>query len=426
MKKYLSNKYTIAIICLFAFHIFFRFYNLEKWASFNWDQIDNAWASLRIILAHKYPLVGMVAKANSGLYIGPLYYYLTALFYSITRLDPIASPLLAGVTGIFSFITLAFVTKRLFNKKIALVSCFIYAFSSYIIEFERSQWPVNFIAPVSLLIFYYLYRVITGKPKYLIHLSIVLGLSFQIHFTSIFYPIIVLLSLPFLPFNKKSVKYYALSIFIVMVSLIPQILYYTKANSHNANTIRSYFRTFYHGFHLRRVWQLAPDAFIKFVSLLNTPYDFLRNSVFLFIPVFSFLFTRERPDKNRMKLCYLLFLWIIVPWIIFSTYKGELSDYYFTLQLYMDIFVLAYISVWIWEQKLLVFKIMIGAFWLYYGAVNMQKFLRTDNGNLLKNKLLVKQAVEEGRRIEFSDGDPQSYLYFYYFYTQTGKMPYRL
>ena len=92
----------------------------------------------------------------------------------------------------------------------------------------------------------------------------------------------------------------------------------------------------------------------------------------------------------------------------------------------MDIFVLAYISVWIWEQKLLVFKIMIGAFWLYYGAVNMQKFLRTDNGNLLKNKLLVKQAVEEGRRIEFSDGDPQSYLYFYYFYTQTGKMPYRL
>ena len=427
MKKYLTNKYTILIACLFICHIFFSFYNLEKWASFHWDQIDNAWASARIILAHKYPLVGMVAKANSGIYIGPLYYYLTALFYSITRLDPIASPLLASFTTVFSFVTVALVTRRLFNEKIALLSCFIYTFSSYITGFERSQWPVNFIAPISLLIFYYIYKVITeGKPKYFIYLSLLLGLSFQIHFTSIFYPLIVFLCFPFFPRNKKTILFVAASIAIIVVSLMPQIVYYTQANSHNANSIGSYFHTFYHGFHLRRFLQLAPDAFIKFVSILNTPYEFLRSSAFLFIPVFMFLYLHEHIDKKRMKLCYLLFLWIIVPWVIFSTYKGELSDYYFTLQMYTDIFVLAYISIWIWEQKFIVGKIFIAGFWIYFGITNTQKFFRTENGNLITDRPLVKQAVEVGRQIGFTDGDPQSYLYFYYFYTLKGKMPYKL
>ena len=48
---------------------------------FGYDQVDNAWAAKNIIINHWYPLVGMVAKANSGIYIGPVYYYLIAVFY---------------------------------------------------------------------------------------------------------------------------------------------------------------------------------------------------------------------------------------------------------------------------------------------------------------------------------------------------------
>ena len=39
------------------------------------------------------------------------------------------------------------VAKKMFNQKVAIASCLIYTFSSFIINAERIQWPVNFIAP---------------------------------------------------------------------------------------------------------------------------------------------------------------------------------------------------------------------------------------------------------------------------------------
>jgi 4-amino-4-deoxy-L-arabinose transferase-like glycosyltransferase len=422
----MNKKYFFLLGILFIIHLFSQFYHLERWTSFTWDQIDNAWAALRILIAHKYPLVGMVAKANSGIYIGPLYYYLVSVFYAITRLDPIASPLLASVTSLFGFAVIYYVSKRLFDEKIALLSCFIYTFSSYIITFERSQWPVNFIAPFSLLIFYFLYKVIIGETKYCIHLSVMLGLSFHIHFTSIFYPIIIMASLPFFTYNRTTVKYFLLSVPIIGFFLVPQILYYTGANAHRAGNVTSYFQDYFHGFHFTRFRQLTFDAFVKFTSILEFPYSFLRKSVFIYIPMFILIYLREHFNRKTVMLSYLLALWIIVPWVVFSTYRGEISDYYFSLQLYIAVIVLAYISMWIWKRKQFILSVAIAAFWLYYAITNTQKFFLRQDGDFIKNKTIVEQAVREGRRIEFSDGNPQSYLYFYYIYTQTGTIPYKL
>ena len=184
----MKSKHSILLICLFVCFIFFRFYKLLSLASFNWDQLDYAWAAVRIISVHKFPLLGPQAK-GSGMYIGPLYYYFAALFYYITGLNPIASPIIAACTSIINFGVLYYVSKNLFNKRTALLSCFIYTFSDFLIQSERVQWQVSFIAPVSLLIFYFLYKVITGESRYLIPLAICTGLAFHTHFTAIFFPI---------------------------------------------------------------------------------------------------------------------------------------------------------------------------------------------------------------------------------------------
>ena len=87
---------TLILGILFVFHVFFRFYGFEEKHGFSWDQVDNAWAAKNILVEHKFPLVGMVAKQNSGFYIGPMYYYYVAFFYLLTNLDPIASVFIAG------------------------------------------------------------------------------------------------------------------------------------------------------------------------------------------------------------------------------------------------------------------------------------------------------------------------------------------
>ncbi len=412
------KRYFLLIAALFLIHAFFMFYKLENWAIFGWDQVDNAWTAIRILVAHKYPLLGMVAKGNSGIYIGPLYYYLVAVFYFFTRLDPIASPILAGCTALFSFWVIYAVSRRLFDGKVAVIACFIYTFSSTIIEAERIQWPVNFVAPLALLIFYFLYKVMTGDMKYVIYLAIAAGLSFHIHFTSIFFPIIIALSLPLVPFNKKIWKYILIAVPLFLLFITPQVIYYLTADHGNG-----YFHSYYHGFHLQRMLQLSHDAFIKFQSILEKPYAMLRNAVFFYVPLFFLAYGKKR---HWFKLFYLVALWILVPWIVFTTYSGEISDYYFTIQLYLAVILFAYLTVWVWETKQLFLRAAIGIFWLYFAVMNVQIFLNTKHGNLSEDRIKVQQSVDKGELINFTDGDPRSYLDYYYSYVQHKPLPFKL
>lgn len=426
LRQFTRNPYFMIVIALFLVHIFFMFYKLESWTTFGWDQVDNAWAAMRILTVHKYPLLGMVAKGNSGMYIGPLYYYFVGIFYFFTQLHPIASPLIAGCTALFSFWVIYYVTRRIFNARVALASCFIYTFSSFIIRSERIQWPVNFIAPLSLLIFYFLYKVLTGETKYAIHLAAAIGLSFHIHFTSIFYPIIVLLAIPFISLRKFSWKYILLSVPAFLVFFIPQAVYYVQAKAAgNISNYSGYFQTYYHGFHLRRLIQIAHDAFIEFEAVLSTPYKILRNAVFLYLPLF-FLTSYSKPLKNWYKLCYITALWILVPWIIFATYSGELSDYYFSSHLYIAIIVFGYLTIWIWERKHLAIRVCLCIFWMYYAIANIQGFFNMPNGNLQRNITVVQQTIQGGRSINFTEGDPQSYLFYYYLFISHKPLPYQM
>lgn len=427
LRQFARNPYGIAIASLFLIHIFFMFYELSARAIFGYDQVDNAWAAATMFISHKYPLLGMVAKGNSGIYIGPLYYYFISAFYFFTRLHPIASPIIAGVTSLAGFWIIWGVAKRLFNRNVALVSSFIYTFSVFIIKSERVQWPVNFIAPLSLLIFYFLYKIITGQSKFIIHLAVCVALMFHVHFTAVFFPIIILLSLPLVPMNISTLKYTLLSIPVFSVFFIPQIISIIQTyRPDGTNPYTSYLAANYHGFHLRRVLQIAHDAFIQFEAILGVPYKMLRGAVFYFVPAFYLAYYFSKPSRHWWKLFYIIGLWIAVPWAIFATYKGEISDYYFSIQLYLAVIILGYLTVWIWERKQIVLRLGIAAFWLYFAIMNMQSFFSTSPGEYLKRFAKIREAVDTGHAINFTHGDPESYIYFYLLYTEDKPLPYKL
>jgi hypothetical protein len=209
--------------------------------------------------------------------------------------------------------------------------------------------------------------------------------------------------------------------------MIPQAIYYIQANNQKGlGNYNGYFQSYYHGFHLQRMLQLAHDAFIKFQSILEKPYRILRNAVFLYVPLFFVAYWHKQKQSQWLKLCYLVLLWILVPWIVFTTYSGEISDYYFNIQLYLAIIIFGYLTYWIWETKHIVLRVAIGLFWLYFAITNVQIFLKTDHGNLVEDKVKVQQSVASGHLINFTEGDPQSYLDFYYSYMQHKPLPFKL
>src|SRR5581483_1157774 len=233
LKKYiLQNKWILVLFVLFAFHVFLRFYQIEIRNQFTWDQVDNAWAAKDILVDHKLPLLGMVAKQNTNFYIGPLYYYLITPFYWFSNLDPIASGIFAGISSIVTFFVIFFVVKKTFSTEVALVAVFIHTFAMYIIELDRIQWPINFVAPVSLLIFFFLRKVMLGEVKYVYPLFIFLGISFHLNFTAVYFPIIILLSLPFFPKTRKMLINLLLALPTFFIWLVPNII---AESSHTAN-----------------------------------------------------------------------------------------------------------------------------------------------------------------------------------------------
>jgi 4-amino-4-deoxy-L-arabinose transferase-like glycosyltransferase len=407
----LSNKSLVILIVIFAFELFLRFYQMDLKNPFGYDQVDNAWAVKKIIVDHIFPLVGMVAKGNSSIYIGPVYYYMIAIVYWIFNLNPLASAVFAGLTSIFTFWVIFYVAKKMFSMEVALFAVFINTFFLPAILFDRVQWPVNFIPGISLLIFYVLYRIILEDVKKIIILALLVGFSFSIHFTSIFYPIIIVLSLPLFPRTKETIKYSLLALPLFLIWLAPNVVYQLQQKT-GGSSIATYLQTYYHGFHLTRVKQLLGDALIEFNG-----YAFINQLVplkFIALPAFFLAFLYKSIKREKLILCYLILLWFIVPWFVFATYSGEISDYYFAINKFIALLIIAYFFSRIWMIKNIIPKVIIVVVLLYVAVININAYLPFVDNSLLPREKSVIQIVNQNGWVAFRVGVPDSYLYYYY------------
>lgn len=414
-KKYwkllLKYKYPLFVFGIFVFDLFLRTYQLDLKNPFGYDQVDNAWAAKNIIVNHWYPLVGMVAKTNSGIFIGPAYYYLISIFYWIFNLNPVASWVVAVFSSLFTFLVLFYVVKKLFSWEMAIIALLINTFSYHIAIFDGIQWPVQLLPTISLVIFYLLYKIILGDAKKIIPLAIAVGIAFNLHFTAIFFPIIIVLSLPLFPRTKETLKYVLLGLPLFLVWLLPNIVYSLTNKSFNSNA--SYISTYSHGFHLRRMFQIVGDALIQFNPYLVN--DKISSFKIILLPLFFLLYLFKSFNTERKKFAYLVFLWFLIPWVVFTVYSGEISDYYFVANRFIVLIILSFFLYLAWNLKYIFAKAAVIVFIAVYCFYNLMTFLPyKDEGNLPKKEKAVKQLVEQGRRIEFQVGVPESYLYYYY------------
>lgn len=408
----LKNKVLIILLLLLLAHIFLRFYLLAQRANLGWDQIDSAWAAKSIIVDKQVLIQGPVAKGNSGFYLGPLYYYLIAIFYFFTNLDPIASPVFAAIMSIFNFLVLFFITKKIFGNYVGLMAIGINTFSLYILNSDRTQSAYYLIPLTSYIIFYFLYKVITGNVRHIFYLAAATGLSFHVDFVSIFYPIIIFLTLPFFPRNKKTVQYILLSLSVFFLFILPMLFADFFASHSMSNSLVNYLHTYYHGFHLTRILQLSYDAFFYFGVVLQ--FNIFRPFIFIFFPLFGIIFYFTNPKKERLLLLYLMFLWIFIPWLVFSTYRGEITQYYFSQSQDIVIAVFAFLTVFLYKKKFILGKMIVIIFWCFYAIYNLQQFFNIPSGNMLRIETSIKSAVINKEIVPFKDKDPNSYLYYIY------------
>lgn len=407
----IKYRYYFLLSLIFVFELFLRFYQTETRNPFGWDQINNAWAAQKIIDNHEFPLLGFQAKLNSGIYVGPPYYYLISIIYFLTDLDPVASGIFAGITSIFTFFTLFYVTKKLFSLNVAIIAVFLNTFAFAGIMWDRIQGPANFIPSLSLIIFYSLYKIVTGYPKFIVLLSLALGIYLHVHLTFIFFPIVIALLLPFFSKTKEMFQYVFISFVLFIIFLAPSIIALIQNSQHSVNAL-NYGNSYYHGFHLTRVMQLVSDSLIQFEFFFSL--SFLSPLKYVIIPIFFFFYLSNSVSREKLLLCYLVILSFLVPLLVLSTYSGEISDYYFSTNRFIVVMIIAFLIVKIYEYKNLITNVFLFSCLLFYAYFNLDNFFLEKGGGLYKQRKVVLEAINKGKKIEFEEGSGKSYLYYYY------------
>ena len=74
----------LGIILLIGF--FFRTYHIVEWLDFGHDADLYSWIIKDILVNHHPRLIGQLTSAP-GIFIGPLFYYLLAPFFVLTKMD---------------------------------------------------------------------------------------------------------------------------------------------------------------------------------------------------------------------------------------------------------------------------------------------------------------------------------------------------
>ncbi len=171
---------------------------------------------------------------------------------------------------------------------------------------------------------------------------------------------------------------------------------------------------------MRRVIQLIPDNFLQFSAIVNIPIlSWLR---YLWLPVFCYLLLRHN-GRHERNMVILTLLFFAVPLLILSTYSGELSNYYYSLELPIAVLVISWILVWAIKQPSLISKLVVGCFLSIFAVVNSMKFLEDRNPSFHLYRLEAQNNLQIHKDVQFSMGDPISYLYFYYRYRKEGEWP---
>jgi len=358
----------------------------------------------------KFVLVGPITGIGH-FHLGPLYYYLLLPFYFFSRSDPMASNYLNIAINSFNFLVIYIIFTKLLGRKSGFLSLFIYAVSNYLIRQNQIPWNVSLVPGISVLIFYCLYKVCLSNFQWFLALAALCGLFFNIHFTAIFLPLIVLPSLLLIPNKSKSLRWFLISIPLYLVWLVPVIFADFFSYHSEFYKLRDFLNDYFIGFHFRFLLFRIPDSLILletiiFIPLIKYIFKYILPPLFLIVILF---FEKDKKVKLQGKL---VLFWLIGPLIGFTLYGGQISDYYFLITLPSVLFIIVYL-----QKKLLglypknIIAVISIFFWIFYLYINTKDFwIKPKYGGLAAQKAEVKADMRQ-EKWQYKEGDIKSYLF---------------
>lgn len=238
MINFIKKNYLVVI--LLAVAIFARFYRLADIYYFMMDEERDVFIASNI-LKGKFTLIG--GSVPGGIFLGPLYFYLTAVLLFFSRLSPIGLAVFASAIGVLSAVLLYETVKLIIkDKTIAFFSALLYASSFLVVIYNRAYWPLTYAPMVSILTINFLYRILALRARrYIIPLALVQLIGVQTDPSNFSSFVTMLIFFVLYGIFRRYKKDVVISLVIILFAHLPLLLFDLRHNFFIANNVKNFF-----------------------------------------------------------------------------------------------------------------------------------------------------------------------------------------
>lgn len=320
--------WLIGLVAILLIASWFRLYRVRDYLVFLGDEGRDALVWKRMIVDHRFTLLGPTASVG-GFYLGPIYYYLTLPFAWAWGLDPVGPAYFVAILGIATVYLVYLFGKRYLNPTIGLTAAFLYSFAPLIVRYSRSSWnpnPLPFFTLAGLML---LYEGTRQKKLLLSFLAgISLGITWQLHYLALIlapvYLAIILLASK--RTNLVASTYSLVAVFIGWIlGFLPFLAFEIRHNFPNTRTVLEFITRKNGAIHpvisdvIVTFWQ---RILLMFRTVLFWPDNLVTKLAVVITIALGLIYLFRQRHR-------LLAIWFLVGMFTFAFYQGSIADYYF-------------------------------------------------------------------------------------------------
>lgn len=373
-----ENKQEFLLLLLILFiGAFFRLYQIRGHATFLGDEGRDAIIIKRMIVDHKFTLLGPTISFGN-LYLGPVYYYFMIIPLWLTGLDPVGPAMMVGLFGLTTIFLVWLTGKEFFGSKVGLIASLLYAVSPLVITHTRSSWNPNPMPFFSLLAIYGLYKAVKDKEgKWLALVGACLGVAIQLHYIAFVLIIsVILMLIIFRP--KIYFRWYLVGILAFLVAVSPQLLFEIR---HNFVNLRAMINLALKKGEFVESAGIGLEKFMPlslynrlFVSLIATKEIVLGTIIALICGVTALLaFLKEKKAKIHNPGLLIILLWIFLGVFGIPLYQGKIHDHYLGFLFPAPFLLFGFTVNYLFRQRRAWMKIVVFLVIAFLAVLNLSK-----------------------------------------------------
>ncbi len=410
-----KNNYLILVVLIILLAAILRFWQLPQYMTFLGDEGRDALAVKRMIVDHKFRLIGPVTSVGN-MYLGPLYYYLMLPAMMISFLSPIGPAAMVALLGILTTALIYFYGREWIGAKGSLLAAFLYAISPVVIIFSRSSWNPNVMPFFALVSIYGIWRVWQKKQFFWLSiLGITLSFTLQSHWLGLLLlPTVMifwLMTLIELSRSKKPSKlfwYQTLIGFFVFLFLTvaPLVWFDLRHGFLNGKAFMVFITGNQNSVNLKiyeilpRLWNLFKEVFTRLVTGKDIFWglwlSLVVGSLIILKIIREGLLNSWHGFITRNASLFLILVWFLFVILGLGIYQHSIYDHYFGFLFPVPFLLIGWILAMFWQAKVVgkILTLLVLVF-LTFLAIKESPLRYPPNRQLQKTQTIARFVLDK-------------------------------